>query len=72
MSNYSKDYVNTLTGKTGPTEYLGDGAYAQFLPWSGTVLIYTSNGEAVQNEVYLDPFFIKDLVQFLKTQGVEL
>ena len=44
--------------------YLGDGVYVRDLDYA--IVLYTSNGITVQNEIYLERNEISSLLRFLK------
>ncbi len=56
-----------MTTETEPT-YLGVGAYAKRSEF-GDILIYTSDGINVTNEIILEPSVVRNLLAFLKGEG---
>jgi len=46
--------------------HLGDGVYAEFDGFQ--ICLYTLNGEARTNEVYLDAYVWKSMLEFMKRQ----
>lgn len=45
-------------------EYLGDGVYAEYGGYY--IRIFTSDGYAPQNEIYLEPAVIQSLLQYIE------
>lgn len=48
--------------------YLGDGAYARYDGYN--LVVYTSDGQAVTNEVYLEPEVLAAFLRFLEKIGL--
>jgi len=46
-------------------QYLGDSVYVKFDGYQ--LILYTSNGIEIQNEIYLEPRVLKILIDFIET-----
>ncbi len=70
MNSLEKDYYNRVTKDIGPSQYLGDGCYVQFLGYR--ILLYTSDGINIQDKIYLEDEHIQSLVNFTKRIGIAI
>lgn len=59
-------------GKSIPGEYLGDAVYAEYMPRTGMVRVYTTDGVSVRSEIYLEQETAWSLVRFLRSVSVAL
>ena len=53
-----------------PTDYLGDGLYAEFDGFQ--FRLYASDGISVTNEVFLEPEVMRAFIAFAKRVGMKL
>jgi len=51
------------------TEYLGDGLYVNE-SWSGTIHVFSYNGDTILDEVWMERGEILALIDFAKKKGI--
>lgn len=49
--------------------YIGDGVYAEWDDaWLDQLILYTDNGIAITNKIYLEPEVIENLLRYLQAK----